>query len=574
MSRFKYFSIARLSGRIFWSFMLLSLVALASGIISNILLSQSDSTNAGINLYLDEYNQAVLLNSSLENMAAVVSEMVLNNQLDPASFYQNYYRKASDELANLGQLVAKDDNSNFKSLFQNLSSKYATANKAYASIVAATATGQTAQIQQVFNQTASTRSALKEAINSVVADRREFLNNSQNEDASFVADTRWTNLGLAFFSFLLAIILALLVTRRFVRPIEQLTQKLRLVADGDLTEQFEVRGHDEIAELSTIFNRTIASLKLTIARIQSQSNAISGTSHQISVSSVNQASSLSEQAIAVSQVSATIEELSGTSQQIATVADKVATSATNALTSAHVGYDTTLAADQTMAEIRFKVNQIADRILALNVTAQRIRDITKLIDNIANETHLLALNAAIESAGAGEEGQRFGVVASNVRKLAHRSRIATIEIQQLINQIQQATTASVMATEEGMKTVVTGEQMLRESLQAQTLIIEQAMQTNELANAISLATNQQCLGSQQVSGTMRELSRIINDISVGSQQYRASASDLTNVVVQLNSVATAFVLDKPRTAKLGTLTTASKAETEPLVTVGLKLTAN
>jgi methyl-accepting chemotaxis protein len=197
-----------------------------------------------------------------------------------------------------------------------------------------------------------------------------------------------------------------------------------------------------------------------------------------------------------------------------------------------------------MREIRTRVNQIADRILALNSTAQRIRDITKLIDNIANETHLLALNAAIESAGAGEEGQRFGVVASSVRKLAQRSRVATIEIQQLVNQIQVAAGASVMATEEGMKTVALGEEMLEQSLGAQQDIIEQTMKTNELANAISLATDQQRLASSQVADTIRELSRIINDISVGSQQYRISVVDLSSVVVQINTLANAFVLEK------------------------------
>ena len=86
--------------------------------------------------------------------------------------------------------------------------------------------------------------------------------------------------------------------------------------------------------------------------------------------------------------------------------------------------------------------------------------------------------------------------------------------------------------------------MLSESLQAQQAIIEQTMQTNELATAISLATDQQRLASLQVADTMREFSRIIGDISVGSQQYRLSVSDLAEVVQQLNNLTDAFLLQK------------------------------
>ena len=163
-------------------------------------------------------------------------------------------------------------------------------------------------MQQLFDNTTPHRDALTAAATNLATNRHDLLINSQNEDSAFLAVTRWTNLGLAAFSFALAILLAVLVTRRFARPVNQLIGKLRLVADGDLTQQFEMQGSDEIAELSAIFNRTVASLRQTIARIHSQANAVAVTSQLIAGSSIKQATSLSEQAIAVSQVSTTVEE--------------------------------------------------------------------------------------------------------------------------------------------------------------------------------------------------------------------------------------------------------------------------
>jgi methyl-accepting chemotaxis protein len=303
-----------------------------------------------------------------------------------------------------------------------------------------------------------------------------------------------------------------------------------------------VKGAEEVTEMAIIFNRTITNLKMAISRIQTQASAIASTSQQLSQSSDNQASSLSEQAVAITQVSVTVQELSQTSQRIADSSAQVATSANAALESAQNGYDTLLGVSETMSEIRQKVNMIADRILALNTIAQRIRDVTSLINTISNETHLLALNAAIESAGAGEEGARFAVVAGQVRKLSQRSRVAAVEIQQLVSQIQRATAASVMATEEGIKASTLGEKMVMDSLEANEQIIGQVTQTNEQAQSISLATDQQRVVSTQLAETLREVSRIINTISVNSQQYRLSAANLGNVVNQLNSVANGFVL--------------------------------
>ncbi len=404
---------------------------------------------------------------------------------------------------------------------------------------------------------------LNDKLKTLEENRQRAVNAAHTRAMNVLDNTRWIYLLVAIALFVLAIFLAAMIARSIAKPLTLLATRLRRVAAGDLTEPMQPKGADEFVELSLIFNRTIANLKLAIARIQSQVNAIKLTSDQISLSSDQQVVSLSEQAVAVSQVSATIAELSDTGQHIANSAALVADSANKALESANEGYDTMLGASETMSEIRIKVNLIADRILALNSVAQRIREITILIDTLSNETHLLALNAAIESAGAGEEGARFGVVAGHVRKLSQRSRVAAVEIQQLVNQIQHAAASSVMATEDGIKVAAIGERMVNDSLRANEAIINQVSQTTQLAQAISQATEQQGQASTQVAGTMHQLSQISSTISSSSRQFLISASDLGEVITQLNAVVKAFIVNEPESTGLETDARADLAETSP-----------
>lgn len=109
-----------------------------------------------------------------------------------------------------------------------------------------------------------------------------------------------------------------------------------------------------------------------------------------------------------------------------------------------------------MMTLKQKIQTIAELILELSDYIQQIGNTVGIVEEIAEQTNMLALNAAVEAARAGEHGKGFAVVAGEIRKLADESKQATTKISSLINDTEQATHSTVMATEEGTKEIEAG----------------------------------------------------------------------------------------------------------------------
>ncbi|WP_205701483.1 methyl-accepting chemotaxis protein [Herpetosiphon llansteffanensis] len=257
---------------------------------------------------------------------------------------------------------------------------------------------------------------------------------------------------------------------------------------------------------------------------------------ELSAASQQQASGATEQASAVAEVSSTIEELGFTARQIASASDQVSIAAQQTLTSLAMGQQSVDEAIQGMERIKQRVQEVSSRVLSLGERSHHISEIIALIDDVSDETHLLALNAAIEAAGAGEHGRRFAVVAAEVKSLANRTLAASREVKDVIAEIQAATNASVLATEESVKEVVQGVNLAHRAGQEMDSIVVLGEHTAQLAQEISLATAQQQTASEQVVETMREIAEVSRQTAAGSRQTADAASKLTAIANRLHSL--------------------------------------
>jgi hypothetical protein len=248
-----------------------------------------------------------------------------------------------------------------------------------------------------------------------------------------------------------------------------------------------------------------ASKGALVDQIRQTAGTLSELAHQMRSAVSGAAMATRDQSAAVAETSATIQEMATTAGLIAENARASATAA------AQTG--------ETMLDMQDKVEVIAQRSVALRDRSSEIDDILKLIEGIADQTNLLALNAAIEAARAGEAGAGFTVVASEVRKLAERSLVSTENIRSIIGGVQEETTATILATEQGL-------QHAREvgALMTQT--------SGALEEAI-LATQQQKSAADQVSDAMIQIRESAHLLVTEQEQRVATAEQIEALVRRL-----------------------------------------
>jgi methyl-accepting chemotaxis protein len=349
--------------------------------------------------------------------------------------------------------------------------------------------------------------------------------------------------------FLLSVLLAAVAAgaaiywaNQFSRPIQSLVPFLRSVAAGDLSGSFATTRGDELGMLAKAANDMSAQLRRLITELQQAGLQITQSSTQVLANAEDHASGSVQQAASIAQVTATMEELTNTAKQIAQSASSVEKIADDSADAAHAGYASVGEALEAMENIRRRVADISGKTLLLGERSRRISEVLNLIKEIAGEIHLLAVNAAIESAAAGEHGKRFAVVASEVRRLAERTRDSAEEIKSIVGEIQSATHSSVLATEQGVKEVESGVALATGARGSLEQIIQMVDRTTTAIRQITLATQQQQSASEQIVQTMREVAVVTSEAAAGMKQSAASVGELNVLADQFKTRIKEFKL--------------------------------
>ena len=322
---------------------------------------------------------------------------------------------------------------------------------------------------------------------------------------------------------------------QFSRPIMSLVPFLKAVASGDLSKGFSIKRTDELGMLADAANDMADQLRKLLQDLQQASVQITGASTQVLTAAEEHASGSVQQAASIAQVTATMEELTNTAKQIAMSATSVEKIADDSAQAAHAGYESVGEALEAMEKIRRRVADISGKTLLLGERSQRISEVLNLIKDIAGEIHLLAVNAAIESAAAGEHGKRFAVVASEVRRLAERTRESAEEIKGIVGEIQSATNTSVLATEQGVKEVENGVSLATRARGSLEQIIQMVDRTTQAIRQITFATQQQQSASEQIVQTMREVAEVTRNAASGMKQSANSVGELNLLADQFKT---------------------------------------
>ena len=262
-------------------------------------------------------------------------------------------------------------------------------------------------------------------------------------------------------------------------------------------------------------------------------SALTSASAEILAGTTQQATGVQEQAAAVTETVATIEQISQTAESSNDRAKAVAESSLRAVDNGVAGRRAVDDTVTVMGDVKTRTESIANSILALAEQAQSIGEIIAVVNNVADQTNILAFNAAIEASRAGEQGKGFGVVASEIKSLADQSKKATVQVRQILGEIQRATNSAVIATEHGAKTVDEALHTVHqadEAIRALTDIVSDAARS---ATQISASVNQQSIGMAQIQRAMRDISDTTAQSLASTRQTEQAARDLDAVGTRL-----------------------------------------
>ena len=376
--------------------------------------------------------------------------------------------------------------------------------------------------------------------------------------------------GGGFLAVLLLVVcpLSYVMVVSITRPLAGITRHARAVAQGNLDEEFETTGRDEVATLQQALSAMVVKLKEFIGQAEEQSRlagkaaseaqqaqtealeaerrakdktaamlkaaerleqvaqAVSTASTQLSAQieqsdkgAVHSAQMLAEAATAMNQMNASVQEVA---LSAATASDAASQTRERALSGAGIVEK----AVQSIGHVHEVSLRLRDGMAELNDHSQAITRIMGVISDIADQTNLLALNAAIEAARAGDAGRGFAVVADEVRKLAEKTLASTQDVGNAIKAIQESTAKNVSDMDSAVGQVEQATDFANQSGKALEEIVATVEATASQVNAIAEASGQQSAASEEINHSIDDATQVAHQTAEAMDEAQKAVADL------------------------------------------------
>lgn len=302
-----------------------------------------------------------------------------------------------------------------------------------------------------------------------------------------------------------------------INPVNSLSSAIAELSNNNLGVHLEGDFHGDFLDVKNSYDNGLDRLNATLYQIVDAVEEMTQSAIELNSASQNMAASSQQQSSSVEEVTSSLEE---TDSQVKANTDN-----------ANTANQLVVGATETAQLGQKKMENMASAMEAINISAQNISKIIKVIDEIAFQTNLLALNAAVEAARAGQHGRGFAVVAQEVRNLAGRSAKAARETADLI--------------EDSSRRVAEGVKIAAETRDALDLIVTNVIKVKDLVAEIATASTEQSKGVSQINVAMNQVAKAAQNGSQQAEELSASSSGLNDVAERIKTEIDRFTL-RPR----------------------------
>lgn len=353
--------------------------------------------------------------------------------------------------------------------------------------------------------------------------------------------------GITIGLFICFAILMFLVVHKMVKTLRMGSDALEQLSQGNLNVELDeaaLERKDEIGNISKAIIKLKDELVKIVGNIKEESTKLTGASEVLSQKSEESSDHISKVEQAVEEIAqgaggqaaetqSAAENVIVMGNMIEDTASEIKVMNDNAKIIKQLGQTATDALSNLQSinqQTKDSIDVIYDQINTTNASAQKIKEATALITDIAEETNLLSLNASIEAARAGEQGRGFAVVAAQIQKLAEQSNESARQIEEIIVSLLEDSQKAV-GTMEDVKQVMSrqNDNMIKTGQQVNQ-VISQVEESIDAISRVAEKTNKINEARVSVTDTVRNLTSIAEENAANTQESAASVTQVSSII--------------------------------------------
>ncbi len=341
---------------------------------------------------------------------------------------------------------------------------------------------------------------------------------------------------------LVFVVVLLAAARVMLRQTQYLNDAIKLMASKNLSVPFGMDCKDEYGDVARELEKTRQQLHDMIQTQIKASDELSALTEVMALSMSETKESAQEEFNEIDQLATAMSEMSSTIQTVAENAQQASSLTEQASSQALSGQQFL---QSTVAKMSVLSADIASSAEAVNQVEERVEAIGSVvgtIQGISEQTNLLALNAAIEAARAGEAGRGFAVVADEVRNLAQRTQQATVEIQEMIAQLQTSAESAVELMEKSVVEAAEGNELVSNAGTELDGIVTQVTQINDMNFQVATASGQQSSVAEEMSQNLTNVRELVEASVMVVTELLETSETMQNNAEELDKKIKSFSL--------------------------------